>query len=111
MDPELFSPTWWGGAALWMGGTTFQLLSIRRLITANPHREIPQFWGRPENFPRMVYAYRAVGIVMLLLMVRIWSETGGMWPVLLMVAAFVPLFIANTHHNLRVRRRRTPSLV
>lgn len=111
MESEILSPVWLGGVALWLLGTSSWLLAFGRLIIANPHGKIPQFWGRPEHFPRVVYLYRVIGIFALFAAFFLWSEIMGMWAVLLFLAAFVPVAFVNTSHNRRVRRRRTPSPV
>lgn len=111
MEFALNSPVWWGGAALWLAGMSLWLYSLARLIRANPNGVIPQFWGRPERFPKAAYWWRVAGSLLIFVAIFLWAEALGWWLLLFGLATLAPMTVINTCHNRRVRRRRTVSSV
>lgn len=99
-----------GSLALVLGSALF-CLAMARTVAANPDTVVPQAWGRPAHFPRVVYLYRLPGILLMLVGFSAWSQVIDLWALLLFLAAFVPSAVINTGHNRRVHRRRTPSPV
>lgn len=94
---------------LWVAGTILFALTFQQLRRANPNEKIPQVFGRPKHHPGEIYVYRAIAIVLLLLASLAWAEVLGLWSVLLIFLAGVPVGILNAQHNRQVEGRRENS--
>ena len=74
-------------------------LAFQQLRRANSENRIPQVAGRPQRHPREIYAYRAIGILLLLVGSQTWSSVIGLWSVALILVGFIPAFVLNIRHN------------
>lgn len=75
------------------------------LIKANPDTKIPNWWGRPANFPGKSYVFRVLGIWGIMFGSFLWSSIIGYWSLLIILVAAVPSFIATALHNRAVNRK------
>lgn len=74
-------------------------LAFQQLSRDNSEIRIPRVAGRPRHFPREVYAYRAIGILLLVVGSQAWSSVIGFWSVALILAGAIPAFVLNIRHN------------
>lgn len=90
------------GALAWLAGAAQFALAFHQVSRANPDEKIPQFFGRPKNHPGVIYFYRAVAILLLMLSFFAWANVLGPWAVLLILIGAVPVVILNVRHNRQV---------
>lgn len=74
-------------------------LTFQQLRRANSENRIPQAVGRPQRHPGEIYAYRAIGILLLLVGSQVWSSVIGLWSVALILVGVIPAFLLNVRHN------------
>ncbi len=91
-----------GGTLAGLAGTAVFFASFWVVSKANHGHRIPWFFGRPVHFPRRVYAYRVVAVLLLLLSFRAWMDAIGTWSLLIFAVAVIPTAILNGHHNRQV---------
>ncbi|WP_313815363.1 hypothetical protein [Citricoccus sp.] len=96
-----------GGTLAGLAGMAIFVGSFWVVCKANHDHRIP-WLRRPARFPRRVYAYRVVAVVLLLLAVRAWAEVLGTWSVLVIVLPLIPIAVLNGQHNRRVALASSP---
>lgn len=97
------------GTLAWLAGTVQFALTFQQLRRANPTEKIPLLFGRPRNHPGEIYAYRAIGLFLLMLAFFAFIDLLGPWVVLLVLIGSIPAVILNIQHNRRVQGGPSPT--
>ena len=88
---------------LWVLAAVSLTASFDMLRLANPHSQLPFFFGKPPNNPPQVYVVRLLAFLCFLISAWLFSDIYGGFtgPILILVGA-LPGCIRNLIHNRKV---------